>query len=103
MLEADEIGVRCVQHGVVFDGQSRNLGVSHEVASGAEGLQQCEHLFDMIGTGIQPSDYRLRQPVADVSSRLRRRERMLKYTGIRTDAHEAEYDSLRQTHRLRPR
>lgn len=64
-----EIRIGSVQYRIVIDGDDRNLCIGYQIARRAQGLEQSQYFFNLIGFGIQYLDHRLRDPgpnMADV-------------------------------------
>ncbi|MCP5527739.1 MAG: DUF4158 domain-containing protein [Verrucomicrobiales bacterium] len=61
-LESHEVGVRCVQYGVMVDRQGRHLGVAHEITRRAEDLQDFERVPNVVGARVEHLHRRLFEP-----------------------------------------
>jgi hypothetical protein len=84
-----------MQHRVMFQGEGRNLSVSHEISRGAERFQELKNLRDMIGSGFKNLNDGLRLPGADVLSSFDRTHGIAKCAHAGGDPHETEHDNLR--------
>ena len=58
----EEIRVRRVEDGIVFNGNGGDLSVGHEISRRAESLQRMENLFDLVRRRLENLGDRLRQP-----------------------------------------